>query len=201
MHQGGWLTNMKQHFYTKIGGKLRVKGQSHLVFDIQSRIATLLETPEFLRSSWKLLKFKFEIQQKPPGNSWNFMLKKEWQPFKAGLISIFKYLIVTKNTTFHYVTSTIIRYFYTIDGGERQLIDVYQKSADDILNLVEIAGAATERYFHISFPYTPIWEQSQEGINRSVMPLDVLSRTRPTLFDAASFNLDRSAKSNVMGIL
>jgi len=30
------------------------------------------------------------------------------------------------------------------DGGERQLIDVYQKSADDILNLVELAGAATE---------------------------------------------------------
>lgn len=49
--------------------------------------------------------------------------------------------------------------FYFIhykDGGERQLIDVYQKSADDILNLIEIAGAATERFvklfaFFLSF--------------------------------------------------
>jgi len=37
------------------------------------------------------------------------------------------------------------------DGGDRQLIDVYNKSADDILNLVELAGAATERYYMFCF--------------------------------------------------
>ena len=36
-----------------------------------------------------------------------------------------------------------------------------------------------------------MFNQSQEGNNRSVMPLDVLGRTRATLFDAASLNLDR----------
>ena len=36
-----------------------------------------------------------------------------------------------------------------------------------------------------------MFNQSQEGNNRSVMPLDVLGRTRATLFDSASLNLDR----------
>ena len=36
-----------------------------------------------------------------------------------------------------------------------------------------------------------VFNQSQEGNNRSVMPLDVLGRTRATLFDSASLNLDR----------
>ena len=47
--------------------------------------------------------------------------------------------------------------------------------------------------------------QSQEGNNRSVMPLDVLGRTRATLADSASLILDRKvrvifSKSAVMGI-
>ena len=36
-----------------------------------------------------------------------------------------------------------------------------------------------------------VFNQSQEGNNRSVMPLDVLGRTRATLFDSTSLNLDR----------
>ena len=50
-----------------------------------------------------------------------------------------------------------------------------------------------------------MFNQSQEGNNRSVMPLDVLGRTRATLSDAASLNLNRKvwvifSKSDVMGI-
>ena len=36
-----------------------------------------------------------------------------------------------------------------------------------------------------------VFNQSQEGNNRSVMPLDVLGRTRATLSDSASLNLNR----------
>ena len=36
-----------------------------------------------------------------------------------------------------------------------------------------------------------VFNQSQEGNNRSVMPLDVLGRTRATLSDSASHNLNR----------
>ena len=50
-----------------------------------------------------------------------------------------------------------------------------------------------------------VFNQSQEGNNRSVMPLDVLGRTRATLSDSASLNLNRKVwvifwKSDVMGI-
>jgi hypothetical protein len=49
-----------------------------------------------------------------------------------------------------------------------------------------------------------VFNQSQEGNNRSVMPLDVLGRTRATLSDSASLILNRKVwvillKSDVMG--
>ena len=38
-----------------------------------------------------------------------------------------------------------IVYYLILDGGEKQLIDVHNKSADDILSLLDVAAAATER--------------------------------------------------------
>ena len=43
-----------------------------------------------------------------------------------------------------------MKFYLFLDGGEKQLIDVHNKSADEILSLVELAAAATERYFYIT---------------------------------------------------
>lgn len=44
--------------------------------------------------------------------------------------------------TFYFL---FIIYHFVLDGGEKQLIDVHNKSADDILSLLDVAAAATER--------------------------------------------------------
>ena len=73
-------------------------------------------------------------------------------------------------------------------GGVICLVNSVNERDLDRLN----SRAVSERFqFKDFLEGLLVFNQSQEGNNRSVMPLDVLGRTRATLFDAASLDLDR----------
>ena len=63
--------------------------------------------------------------------------------------SVVHALIVRKTLQHMVVTGMAVLFYFVLDDGEKVLIDVDGKSADDILNLVELVGGATERYSKI----------------------------------------------------
>ena len=56
--------------------------------------------------------------------------------------SMMHFLSFMRINSFYFL---FIVYYLILDGGEKQLIDVHNKSADDILSLLDVAAAATER--------------------------------------------------------
>ena len=74
-------------------------------------------------------------------------------------------------------------------GGVICLVNSVNERDLDLLNSDAILGWAANFLEGLL-----VSNQSQEGNNRSVMPLDVLGRTRATLMHSTSLHLDRKVR-------